>query len=170
MNIVIGQSVTKQQRTMQLRSTCDGTHIIIARRILLRRAHEALSIDGIIIAPAGGGSDGHTTAENFPTLAHRHKRVPTAIRPSPDGYTLLINVRLLPQPECRLNLIACLKFAQTLVDAFLELGTTTACSTIVDAGHYIALLNHILLENGSLSCRCSRHSLPVASLGHRTDT
>ena len=83
-DIVVGCSVTEHQGTMELRCTGNGT-VVVTRRILMRGAHEAFGIDGVVVAPRGGWCYGDATAEYFPTLRHGHQGIETAIAPAPDG-------------------------------------------------------------------------------------
>ena len=104
-HVVISQSMTEQQGTMQLVGAGNGADIIITICIFIGRTHEALGVDGIVEAPTGGRRNGDAAAEHGPSFAHSHQRVPAAVAPAPDGDVLFVDVALLTQPEGGLHLV-----------------------------------------------------------------
>ena len=151
MNVVVGQTMADEQRTMQVVGTGDGVNLVVAAGILLRCTHVTLGIDGVVITPAGRRRDGHTGTEHRATLGHRHEGVPATIAPTPDADTILIYITLITQPKGCLYLVASLELAQAQVGTLLEFGTTTAGTTVINAHADITLLTQILLEDGTIA-------------------
>ena len=156
-HIVVGQSVTDEQLSAQLRSPLDGVHVV-ALGILLWCTHIALSVDGIVKAPVGGCRDGHSCAEHGPTLAHRHQRAEAAERPSPDADAVLVDKRLSGEPEGGLHLVAGLELTQSEVGTLLEGGSPSAGAPPVDTYADEALLCQILFED---SARAAHTDAPL---------
>ena len=77
MHIVVSHAVTQQQIAAQL--TCTRYRaVVIARRVLLRRTHETLCVNRVIVTPRRWRSNGNATTEHTTALAHRHQRVETS--------------------------------------------------------------------------------------------
>ena len=152
MHVVVGHTVTEQQGTMKEVGTRDGVEGI-SFGILLRRAHVALCIDGVVETIARGRSHGHTSAEHLSTFAHAHQRAIAAIAPTPDADAVFVDVGLLAEPEGRLHLVLGFEHAQLQIGALLELGTTGTGSTTVDTNHNKALLTEVAVEESTLPHR-----------------
>ena len=103
-HIIVRHSVYQQKRAVQLFRTGNRT-IVIPSRILLRRTHKALGINGVVIAPRGRRSNGNTRTEYLTAFGHSHQRIESAEAPAPDGNALFIDIRLLAQPESCFYLI-----------------------------------------------------------------
>ena len=134
MNVVVGQSVAEQQRTMQLVGTGDGV-VIIACGVLLWSLHETFCIDGVVVAPAGRRCHGNAGLEDGASLAHAHQRTETAVAPSPDANVVGIDILLLAQPKGCLHLVASFQLTYILVRTLLEVGTSCTRSSTIDAHH-----------------------------------
>ena len=150
-HVIVGQSVTDEQRAAQLLGPCYGVHLVVALGVLLRRTHVALRVNRVIESPARRRSNSHTSLEDRPSLRHRHQRVPAAVRPAPDAYAALVDVGLLSQPQGRLHLVARLELAQPQVRALLKLGPATARAAVVHTDADVALLTEILLHDGAVA-------------------
>ena len=86
-----------KQGTMKSIRTLDGVSGI-ATSIFFWCAHVALCIDSVIVSPIGWWRNCHTCFEHRAPFTHAHQGVKTTETPSPNAYTLLINVALLAQP------------------------------------------------------------------------
>lgn len=98
MHIVVGQPVTEEQSPMQLGGSADRIHLVVSSLVLLRSTHIPLRVDGVIKPPACRRGNSDTSAEDGAPFGHRHQCVPATIRPAPNAYTVLIDIRLLSQP------------------------------------------------------------------------
>ena len=147
-DVVVGRAMADEEVTVELRSTGDGV-AVVARGVLLRGAHETLSIDAVVVAIAGDGRHGDTGGEDATALGHGHQGHETAIRPAPDGDAVLVDVGLLVEIEGSLHLVAGLEEAEVLVSLFLELSAAPARAAAVDADADVALLSQVVLEEAA---------------------
>ena len=152
-DVVVGKSVTDEQRTMEFLSSRYGVHLVVASLVLFRCAHVTLGIDGVVVAPAGGRCHCHASTEHRSSLAHAHESVPSAVAPSPHAYAVFIDVGLTAEPQGCLHLVECFFLAETQVSTLLEVGSASACTAVIYTHHYIPFLRHILFEQRSLSGR-----------------
>ncbi len=98
MHIVVGQPVTEEQSPMQLGGSADRIHLVVSSLVLLRSTHIPLRVDGVIKPPACRRGNSDTSPEDGAPFGHRHQCVPATIRPAPNAYTVLVDIRLLSQP------------------------------------------------------------------------
>ena len=146
--VVIGCAVDEQEVAVKLGGAADGA-AVVARGVLLRRAHIALGIDGVVVFPVAGGGNGHTSAEDGTAFAHRHQRVESAEAPTPNGDAVLVDEGEGAQIEGGFHLVLALKVAQIEIGAFLEVGTAAARATTIHADVDIAALGHVALEHAA---------------------
>ena len=83
-DVVVGCAVDKKEVAFDAFMAMKGG-AVVAVGVLLRSAHEAFGIDGVVEAPVGDGCDGYAAVEHSPTLAECHECVETSETPSPDG-------------------------------------------------------------------------------------
>ncbi len=145
MHVVVGKAVNEQQLAAELCGTADGTDIV-ACAVLAGGAHEALGVDGVVVAPAGGSRHSHTCGKDGTPLAHAHQGVEAAVAPAPDGDAVLVNIRLLSEPYGCLHLVVALQLAELEVGALLEVPAPTACATTVHTDADEALLGLSLIH------------------------
>ena len=129
MNVIVGKSVADEQRSMELCGTGYWVYLVISRLVLLRSAHVTLGIDRVVVAPTSWRSNSHSSAEHRTTFAHAHKSIPASIAPSPHSDAVLIDVGLLAEPQCRLNLVESLFLSKAKIGAFLKFGSTNSCAS-----------------------------------------
>ena len=137
---------------MQLRCPYNGVHGISVG-VLLRGAHEPLSVYGVVVAPVGGRSHRHTGLEHSPALAHAHQRAESAVTPPPNADVEAIDIRECRQVDGRLHLVACLQFAEFQVSALLEFRATCARSPAVNTHDDESLFGEVLVVGTALSHR-----------------
>ncbi len=142
-DVVVGHAMHEQEAAMQLLSAAEGGGEAVVLAILLGRAHEAFAVDGVVVAPVGDGSHGHTGAEHGTPFAHAHQRHVATEAPAPDADALLIHVALLTEPECRLHLVACFEIAQLEVGTLRELCSPASCAASIHTDHDVASGGHV---------------------------
>ena len=140
---------------------CTGNRtVVIPCGILFRSTHKTLRINGVVITPRGGRSNGNTGTENVPTLRHGHQRVEASETPTPNGDTILVNIRLLTQPKGSLYLVTGFQLSQFQIGTLLKICTASTSTAIVNTYTKESLLTQILFQDGSLT----RHSnIPAVS-------
>ena len=141
-----------EQGAIELRGTADRT-VVVARGVLLRRAHVTLGVDRVIETVARRRSDSHTGLEDGTALTHAHQRVETAVAPAPDADVVLVDIRQRAEVERCLHLVLCFEVAKLQISAFLELCATATCAASVDADHDEALLSEVLVEGATIAHR-----------------
>ena len=141
-HVVVGHAVYQQEVSVQFVGTGEGRRCLVALGVLLRRAHEAFAIDGVVVVPVGHSCYGHTCLEYGSTLAHTHDSHVATEAPAPDTDAVLVHVGQAAQVEGRLHLVAGFFDAQVQVGAFLEVGTASACASSVHANYNVALRSH----------------------------
>ena len=160
MHIVIGYSMTKEQCTMQVIDSLYRIHLV-AILIFLRSTHITLRIDGIVESPTGRRSHSHTSLEDWTTFAHAHQSIETTEAPSPNADIVLIHIWQSAHIDGCLHLVLRLQVAKTQVSTFLEVGTTTACTTTIHTYHDESFLGQVVVEGTALS-----HTARIPSVEH----
>lgn len=138
--VVIGSSVAEQQISFQVGSPMDGGIVVVAFRVILRTAHVAFRVDGIIVTPVGHRSHGYGGREYVVSLHQAEGGHESAVTPAPDTDLGWIDVGLLGQPTGGGNHIVALDFTELEIGTFPEFFATGGCSAGVDASHDVTLL------------------------------
>ena len=93
MHVVVDHAVQEQQVARELARVLDAAARVVAFGILLRRAHIALGVDRVVVAPVGGGRDGDRGLERVAAQDHRGGRHVAAVARAGDADARAVDVR-----------------------------------------------------------------------------
>ena len=96
-DVIVGQSVTNEQGTMEFVCALNGVGII-AGSVFFWRAHIAFRVDGVVVSPVGWWRNSYSCLEDRASFAHAHQRVEASEAPPPNAYPVFIDITLLAQP------------------------------------------------------------------------
>ena len=147
-HIVVGGAVDEEEFAVELCSTRHGVHGVVVA-ILLRGAHIAFSIDGVIVLPVGGGSDSHAAAEERTTIGHGHERIETTEAPAPERDSIGIDVGKRGEVLRSLHLVLRFEVAETEVGALLEFSTASTRAATIDDDGDVAELSEVAFPNAT---------------------
>ena len=147
-DVVVGRAVDEQEVARELRCAADGV-VGIALAVFLRRAHVALGVDGVVVAPVGRGCHGHSGAEDGLPGAHRHERVEAAKAPTPNAYVLAVDVGQRGKIAGGGSLVLGFEAAQVQVGTLLESRPAATRAASVNADVDVAARGHVALVNAS---------------------
>src|SRR5215471_14736398 len=85
MYVVVARAVNDQQVSGESFGEVDGRAIVIALHVLLRQAHVALLIDGVVMAFVGDRSDSDAGLVESGRAKHEIEGVRSPTAPTPDG-------------------------------------------------------------------------------------
>src|SRR2546423_1611246 len=98
MHVVVNRSMNQQQLAVKIFCEVNWRTLPVAIGIVLRRAHVALCVDRVVVAPVSDRAAGDPDLEGL-AMCQRVARHESAIAPTPDADARSINVRLRLQPR-----------------------------------------------------------------------
>ena len=146
MHIVVGSACDDEELALEVLGTAQNGTFPVTFGILLRCAHKALGVDGVVELKVGDRGHSHTSLEHIVATTHRHQRVISTETPSPDTDTTGIDIGQRGSITTGRQLVLCLTNTQFAIDLTLPLSTTTGRATTVDSQGYEALLCQIYRE------------------------
>ena len=133
MHIVVGHSLQQQQLALELARVLHATSRVVALRILLRRAHVALGVDGVVVAPVGRRRARHAGGEDITAANHANCRHVAAVTVPRDADARGVDVRACCREMLhRGGLIIGVGLTELQVRAAFKGLSATRCSAIVD--------------------------------------
>ncbi len=139
-DVVVAATVTEQVVALNHRRVVDGRIEVVAIGIFLRRAHETLGIDIIVIAPVGHRSHRNGSADDIRALGDAVGSHKAAVAPAVDAYSASVNVGLLGHVFGKGNHVFGLVLAKLQVGHLLEHLALRTAATVVDGNADNAVL------------------------------
>ncbi len=160
-DVVIAAAVNQQQVALKLSGIRDRRTSLVAERVLLRQAHIALLVDGVVQPEVGHGRHCHPGSIDFRMLEHQVQGGGAAAAPAPDRHAGRIDVR--PAADdlaCCRGLILRGDDTDFVVNRFAPLAAAgRRCAAIVDAGDEIPLLRQKLMPEHAAAAPAIEHGL-----------
>ena len=107
---------------------------VVAGLVLGRRAHHALGVDGVVLAPVRGRCAGHRHLDELRIPQHRHERHVAAVAVAHDGHARRVHVRALVELAHQLRLVVDVGAAELQVGGRLERLAAPGRAAVVDLG------------------------------------
>src|SRR5580704_6982976 len=109
----------------------DRRRLLVFGFVLLRQAHVALGVDGIVEMPVGHRSTGETDLEQIGGFKHGMERHVSPVAPTPDADALGVYPWLLLEPSHAIPLVGKLRAAKMVMSGFFEDVAATGGAAII---------------------------------------
>ena len=161
-HVVVGGAVNEEVFALEVLGVSGRRVEVVAVGVLLRRAHKALGVDVVVVAPVGDRCHGDGHLEGAVAAEEREGGEVAAEAPAPDADAVAVHVGLLFEPVGGGNLVDGLIFAHLLVDDLLEGVAPGGGAAPVHAHGDVAVLRQHLVEGEVLRAAVGVHHLLAA--------